>query len=225
MATDSAGRIRRGSPTPFGPHRALGNGATPPAGQRHLVDGRVARGELTRRGLIEALVTLVDDGAEMPTSMQAADLAGVSVRLVFHHFRGMDGLLLAAVSMQSERHRDILFAIPSRGSSTLRIQALVRQRRLYFERIGPVYRAAYARPQPAAGLGDVLAHDRTLLRVQLSSTLGPEIDTGRGPDDELLDALEQTTGWEAWRSLRDIRHLSAPSAERAMAFAAGRLVG
>ena len=193
--------------------------------RRHLADGRVARGRQTRRALVEAVVELVDEGDSSPTPIQAAARAGVSVRLVYHHFRGMDRLLLAAVAFQSDRHRTILFAIPPRGTPELRIQALCRQRRLYFEEMTPIYRVAHARPQVARGLRDLLADDRTALRQQLSDTLGPEVGAHDGSNEALLDALEHATGWEAWRSLRDTHHHSAPSAERAMGFAARRLLG
>jgi AcrR family transcriptional regulator len=190
-----------------------------------MLDGRVVKGEQTRSMVVDALVELVDAGETMPTSLQVADRAGVSVRLIFHHFGGVDGVLVAAVSLLAERHRSVLFAIPPRGPRTLRIQALCRQRRLYFEKVGPVLRAALARVNSDAGLDVQLAEDRTLLRSRLERTLAPELG-GRPEDaDALLDALEHATDWEAWRSLRDTRGHSAPSAERAMAFAVGRLLG
>jgi AcrR family transcriptional regulator len=193
--------------------------------RRRLLDGRLAKGEQTRRSVVEALVDLVDAGLTTPTSRQVADRAGVSVRLIFHHFGGVHGVLLAAVALQAERHRSVLFAIPARGPPALRIQALCRQRRLYFEEMTPVFRVALARAHAEAELRELLAEDRTLLCGQLALTLAPEIRERGADADALLDALEHATGWEAWRSLRDARGNSAPSAERAMVFAAGRLLG
>ncbi len=47
----------------------------------------------------------------------------------------------------------------------------------------------------------------------------------RGADaGALLDALEQATGWETWRSLRDVRGRTAAAAERAIAFTALQLL-
>ncbi len=197
---------------------------TPAVGRRHL-DGRVARGQQSRDLLVEALVTLVEEGATAPTAQGVADRAGVSVRLVFHHFRGVQGLLVAAVALQSERHRDILFAVPPRGPPSLRIGALCRQRRLYFEELMPLFRLASARTGTGPALQDLLADDRARLRRQLVGTLAPEV-AGRGAEaDDLLDALERATGWEAWRALRDVRAKSSAAAERAMAFTALRLLG
>jgi AcrR family transcriptional regulator len=189
----------------------------------------VARGQQTRRLLAEALVGLVDAGAAAPTTREVADRAGVSVRVVFHHFRGTEGLVVAALSLQSERHRSILFAIPPRGPPELRIRALCRQRRLYFEGLTPVYRLAlarvHARVDTGAGIADLLTEDRARLRRQLTGTFAPEVEARGVHADVLLDALEQATGWEAWRALRDVRHLTPAAAERAMAFTAGHLLG
>ena len=188
----------------------------------HL-DGRVARGEETRRLLVDALVTLVDGGAHAPTNREVADRAGVSVRLVFHHFLGTQGLVVAAVAHQSERHRSILFAVPPRGPLDLRVRALCRQRRLYFEAVAPMIRLAHARAD-APALQGLLADERARLRHQLAGTLAPEV-AARGVEAEaLLDALEQATGWESWRALRDVRGHTPAGAERAMAFTTGHLL-
>jgi AcrR family transcriptional regulator len=200
-------------------------GAAAPAWAPSARDARTARGERTRRVLVEALVDLIDGGEAQPTTQQAADRAGVSVRLVYHHFGGVHGLLLAAVALQSERHRHLLFAIPPRGPPALRIKALCRQRRLYFEEITPVYRVARARAANGAGLDDLLAADRSALRGRLAVTLAPELEASGGASTDVLDALEQATGWDAWRALRDVRGHTAPSAERAMAFTASCLIG
>lgn len=187
-------------------------------------DARTAKGDRTRRLLVEALVDLIDEGGTHPTAKEVAHRAGVSTRLVYHHFRGVHGLLLAAVSLQSERHRYLLFAIPPRGPPALRIKALCRQRRLYFELMTPVYRVAHARAHADGGLDALLAGDRGMLRDQLAHTLDPELASRGAGAPELLDALEQAMGWHSWRALRDGRSDSAPSAERAMAFVAERLL-
>jgi AcrR family transcriptional regulator len=187
-------------------------------------DSRVAKGEQTRRSVIASLVDLVDEGETHPTTRKVAHRAGVSVRLIYHHFGGLHGLLLAAVAYQSERHRNLLFAIPPRGPPELRIKALCRQRRLYFEEMTPVYRVAHSRAHLGAGLDALVAADRAILRSQLAHTLSPELTAQQRTAPELLDALEQATGWDTWRSLRDGRDHSAPSAERVIAFTAGCLL-
>jgi AcrR family transcriptional regulator len=185
----------------------------------------VARGRRTRRLLVEALLELVDEGATAPTIPQIADRAGVSVRLVFHRFDGRDELILASVALQSERYRTILFAIPARGPAELRIQALCRQRRLYFEEITPIHRVANVVAGNGDGLRQLLADDRMLLRHQLAVTLAPEVRARGTHSEELVNALERATGWEAWRALRDSQGMSTAVAERAMVFTTVHLLG
>jgi len=165
-------------------------------------------------------VDLVDAGATAPTTQQVADHAGLSVRLVFRHFRTIHGLHMAAAALQAERHRHVLFTVPARGSPALRTRALCRQRRIYFEALAPVRRVV-----GTAGTAEpTLAEDRDRMHRQLAETFAPEV-ADRGPEAAaLLGALEQATGWEAWRALRDTRDHSPAAAERAIAFTALRLL-
>jgi AcrR family transcriptional regulator len=196
-----------------------------PAHRRHL-DGRVARGRVTRALLVESLVALVDGDGDggVPTTRQVAERAGVSVRVVFHHFPSAPDLAAAAVVLQSERHRGVLFAVPPRGPPELRVRALCRQRRLYFEALGPIHRVAAARAPTSAALARFHVEDRQRLRRQLAVALAPEVRDRGDEADALLDALEHVTGWDAWRALRDGWGRSPAAAERAMAFTAVRLL-
>ncbi len=216
------------------PRRRSGDGAAasaypaPDRGLRGTVagthDARLAKGARTRIALLEALVALIDERNSHPTIPDVADRAGVSVRIVYHHFGGIRELLVAAVGLQADRHRDLLFTIPPRGSTHLRITALCRQRRLYFEQVTPVFLVALARARGEAGLDVLLGDDRAALREQLARTLAPELASRKEGAPELLDALELATGWDAWRALRGAGARTAPSAERVMALTATSLL-
>lgn len=220
MRADGADRDPRTSPAASGTdgsNQTLAAHASASTRRPHF-DGRSVRAWNTRWKLIEALVDLVDEGVTAPTIPQIADRAGVSVRLIFHRFNGKDDLVLASVALQSERHRAILFAIPAKGPAELRVQALCRQRRLYFEEITPIHRVANVLASTPDVLGQLLADDRDLLRDQLAVTLGPEVLARGTQSEEFVGALERTTGWDAWRALRDSQSTSAAAAERAMVF-------
>ncbi len=64
-------------------------------------DGRIARGERTRRKVAEALISLLEEGDTQPTAKLIAQRADVSLRLVFHHFEDMDALYRAVMILQS----------------------------------------------------------------------------------------------------------------------------
>ena len=186
--------------------------------RRHLPgpDARRARGDHTRRALLDALIDLLDEGTDHPTVPEVAVRAGVSVRIVYHHYGSVQRLLEATVAHQSARHRHLLFPIPPRGQADIRIRALCRQRRMFFEAVTPVLRLADRRSPGTAGAGGLPVADRALLRDQLARTLAPELSARGGGADDVLDALEHATSWETWRGLRDVGGHTAPSAERVM---------
>ena len=148
----------------------------------------------------------------------------MSVRVLFRHFHGIEGLLAPAVARQAERHRPQLFEIPPGLLPSVRIEAVCRQRRLYFEVMAPVLRIAQARAHAVAGLDDLLADDSAVSRSQLARTFGPELADRGAAAAELLDALVLATAWDAWRSLRGPGARSAAQSERVMAFTVGRLL-
>jgi AcrR family transcriptional regulator len=229
MRADRADRDPRATPAAGsgtdGSKRTSATRAPPPTSRHRHHDGRLARGWRTRRLLIEALVDLVDQGAIAPSIQQIADRVGVSVRVVFLRFDGKDELILASVALQSERHRAVLFAIPAKGPAELRVQALCRQRRIYFEEITPIFQAANILGCTTDGLRQLLACDRELLRDQLAVTLAPEVRARGSLSEELVNALERATGWDAWQALRGSQGSSVAAAERAMVFTAVHLLG
>ncbi len=161
-------------------------------------DGRVARGERTRQALAEAMIILIEEGDPLPTARRVAERAGVSLRLVFHHFDDLESILRAAVEIQEERHwRNIRPVAPTLPVHE-RVARVVHQRALVFRAVAPVRRSAellkHTSPTVAAELS---ARDGEWLRAQLRATFAPELE-GRRPAQArlLLDALEVATSWE-----------------------------
>ncbi len=191
---------------------------------RSGLDARRAKGVRNRRALLDALVALVDEGATRPSVPEIARRAGVSVRTVYHQFDSIQQLLEAGVYLQAARHRDLLFTIPPRGTSELRVTALCRQRRFYFEAVTPIRRFALSRTTEGVTPETLADADRAVLRDQLAHTLAPELVVRGDHGPDLLDALEHAMGWEAWNGLRDGRARSPTSAERVMALTATSLL-
>ena len=184
-------------------------------------DGRIARGIKARESIAEALICLLVQGVERPTARQVAEQAGVSLRLVFHHFEDMESVLQSAVAIQVERHWHKLEAVAPDGDLGARVAATVRERSRLYEAIAPVRRAA----DLAAGRSQTLARQleaaRRLLRSQLRHTFSSELTacTAAGPagvEREFLDALEVSTSFETWDHLRRQCRRSPNAAARVM---------
>lgn len=187
-------------------------------------DRRRERGERTRLRIVHAVIDLIEGGNPRPTSRQVARQAGVSPRLVFHHFRRLDVVIGLATELQAARHRSFVALVPPHGPLAVRVGTICRQRRKLFEATGAVLRMAHARELDTPGLHQVLDRQRSVLRRQLEVTLGPEIGNRGDGSGHLLELLEYTTGWQHWSALRTEGGLSASAAERAMASAVSELL-
>jgi AcrR family transcriptional regulator len=166
-------------------------------------DGRVARGERTRRALAEALISLIEEGDAQPTARRIAQRAGVSLRLVFHHFDDLESIFHEAVRIQEQRHWHHLRPVRSTLPVDERVARVVRQRALVFQAIAPVRRSSDLIVRSSPTVAAELRRGREWLRAQLQATFAPELEPRRPADSRLLlDALEVATSWETWDQLQ-----------------------
>jgi TetR/AcrR family transcriptional regulator, regulator of autoinduction and epiphytic fitness len=166
-------------------------------------DGRVARGQRTRRRVAEALVSLLAEGETDPTAKAIAERAGVSLRLVFHHFADMDDLYCTVAFMQLELQRTALPVVSSSLPLAQRINDTVQHRSDFFEEISPVRRAAVRRSVSSPGVLAVISVGNSQLADGLAAIFSPELDALTDEDHEaLLAALDSASSWEAWERMR-----------------------
>jgi TetR/AcrR family transcriptional regulator, regulator of autoinduction and epiphytic fitness len=201
-----------------------GDGGVPRRPSDPRSDRRLARGDRTRTFLLDATIDLIGAGNPSPTAQQVATHAGVSNRLIFHHFTDVDQLFTLAVERQTSHFEGLTAVIPARGPTDVRIQVIARQRRRLFEAIGPALRASYARLPAKAALAEVLARHRRLLHLQLEVILKPEIVARGDQAPEALESLHVITGWQCWSALRFESGHSPTSAERITVFAVDRVL-
>jgi TetR/AcrR family transcriptional regulator, regulator of autoinduction and epiphytic fitness len=176
-------------------------------------DGRVARGARAREAIAEALISILQQGVARPTAKQVAERAGVSLRLVFHHFEDTDAVLRAAVSIQVERHWTKLREISPEGDLLSRVRATVQTRGELYDAIAPVRRAASRVSESSEMIASQLETARKMLRAQLERTFSKEIEDShkRSPESskrEILDALEVPASFETWDQLRHVTRRS-----------------
>lgn len=161
-------------------------------------DGRLARGIRAREAMADALIALLIEGHTNPTARDVALRAGVSLRLVFHHFEDMENVFKAAISIQAERYWTGLDPVSPQGNAKSRVKETVEKRAELYEAIGPVRRAAVRRAESSKILSDQMEASRQLLRSHLEITFAREL----ADDVTLLDALEVAMSFETWDFLR-----------------------
>jgi AcrR family transcriptional regulator len=182
-----------------------------------VTDGRLARGQRTRLRVVEALVELLHEGDPDPTARAIAERAGISLRLVFHHFNDIDDLYRAVGAHQLECHWvDLPTLAPTLALST-RIDRLVRHRSALYEEISPVRRSAVRRASISPGIRQLLNETDGLLRDNLSNCFAPELAARPEADGiELLHVLDSATAWENWDRMRHRYELPVGTARRVM---------
>lgn len=221
QATPSRAAAKRANPSRNG--RAEHNGhAASLRGQRG--EAVSARGARTRQRVAEALIGLLEEGDPAPTARAVAERAGVSVRLVFHHFEDMEALYTMVGRVQAERHWETVRPVDPDLPLEERIERTVQQRARLFETVGPVRRAGVALAARHAEIAEGVARSDALLRRWLEHTFAPELAAAGKGRRELLAALDVAASWETWDRLRNSQHLAAAAARRAVARMLGALL-
>ena len=168
-----------------------------------LTDGRSARAARTRDAVVEALLSLLDDGNFRPTARQVAERAGVSLRSVYVHFDDLEDLFTAAAHNHFERVRDLVEAIPGDGPLEKRVDAFVRQRERIHEASAQVRRAADLQEPFSPALAEVLSLARQLSRAEIETVFASELGRRDGADrNRLLLQLEVASNASTWEALR-----------------------
>jgi len=161
------------------------------------IDGRHRRAERSRAAVVDALLSLYDDGVVRPGVADIAARAGVSPRSVFRHFADLEGLAEAAIDRQWARVHVLFDPPPHEGDRETRVTALVDQRlRLYGAIIG-VARAATVLSASSPVVASTLRARRRLLGDQVLALFAPELRARQGlARSELAAALEATASLE-----------------------------
>jgi AcrR family transcriptional regulator len=180
-------------------------------------DGRVARGQRTRRNVVDALISLLRDGDPEPTAKAIAGRAGISLRLVFHHFSDIDDLYRAAIDHQLECHWSALAPVSPSVPLDDRIRHTLRVRSVLYEKISPVRRAVVRRSATSPELGQSITRANSLLLENLAATFSDVLARRPGGSDEFLIALDTLLSWETWDRLRQSSDLSIMTVKRIVA--------
>lgn len=185
-----------------------------------------SRSDKSKRKLATALLSLIEEGVLSPTVDQLAERAGVSRRLVFHHFESMDYIYAEAIYLHGRRLlADYAPADPDQPFEA-RLEAFCRSRAALLERITPVRQSALLRCHESEVVRRGVELGQFLLRLDVIRVFGRELQLDEDPHARELraSALAMSASWSSWRSLRQEQGLSVQAASAAMAFAMSRIL-
>lgn len=151
-----------------------------------------------------------------PTSRDIAARAGVSPRLIFHHFDDLDGLHAAVGALLAERFGKLALHVPQELPLTTRIEFTVSLRARIFESLGNLLRNVTVLAPSNPGMAAKLAETQEMMLDVLETTFDPELELSGLGRKSLLAVLDIATSWPTWERLRTVSRLSVSSSRRVM---------
>jgi AcrR family transcriptional regulator len=167
------------------------------------VDGRRARRDQNRRAVVDALVSLYEEGDYEPTAAEVARRAGLSPRSLFRYFDDVADLSRAAVAHHARRVGPML-SVEVRDDDPLeyRVAELVRRRLELWEHITPSARVARMRAPVVPMLAVELRRNRAIQRSQAAGHLAPELAALPDGGRQALAAIDLLLSFESFEMLR-----------------------
>jgi len=190
------------------------------------IDGRRLRSDRSRAAVVEALLTLYEEGNAQPGAAEIARRAGVSERSVFRHFEDLDSLAVATIDRELERVGS-LFQLPDMaGSLDERVRTLVEQRLALYAATGAVARAAMLLVSRSTVVAIAVRYRRDVLRRQVDALFTPELDRLAKRDrEEIVDAVDVLCSIEGIELLAATERHVQPRTRRMLIRAVTAVVG
>ena len=173
------------------------------------LDGRLARSARTRRAVVDALLDLLNEGDLRPTAARIAERAGVSLRLVFHHFDDLDTIYSELADRQTERVEPLIKPIDVALRFPRRVEVFSAQRGRVLETLSPVRRSAVLMEPFRPALAKRLKQSRDLMRAAAIAAFQPELKMIVADERRTkIAVLDVVTSWVAWEQMRRHQGLS-----------------
>ncbi|MFD0279311.1 TetR/AcrR family transcriptional regulator [Kitasatospora sp. NPDC127111] len=182
-----------------------------------VTDGRTERGRQTREKIADAMLSLLDENQAHFPADKVAERAGVSRRLVFHHFADMAQLAEVAVGRRLEQLLAQARPLPTEGPRDVRVAALAEQRARILEGLTPARLAIMRLENPSPRVHEGVQQMLDFARLRIGQVFALELDHLPEPArTDLLNGLDAVTTWSAWYHWRS-SGLSPEQARHTMA--------
>jgi len=166
-------------------------------------DGRLGRSQRSRAALIDAFLALIDQGDLRPTAPRIAARAGVSLRLVFHHFKDLEAVLAEAAKREIERVMPTIRPASSDGPLEERIDEFVEERSRLLEQVFTMWRAASLQEPFSVEIARHMKLVRAWMQKDADRVFARELQALRGAErTEVAHALHALTSMATWEDLR-----------------------
>jgi AcrR family transcriptional regulator len=172
------------------------------------VDGRRQRSDASRGKIAHAMLELLRDGEPDPSADLVAERAGVGRRTVFRLFSDMEGVFREMHAIMTSRLTPEFVRPFVATTWRARLDELIERRSKAFEEMLPIKTAADARRYTSNFLQKEHKKVTRLQREALRDILPVSLAKG-----DMLEALDLTLSFEAWRRLRYEQGLSVKQAQ------------
>ena len=161
-------------------------------------DGRLQRSVRSRQKILDAIVSLVEEGNLGPTAQQIARRAGVGLRTVFRHFDDMESLFAEMDQQLDGLHSRFFEGVDPTGPLAERIRAVAEQHDRAYEKVKFFILSTQGQMWQSKTLRKNWARKRRRLRRDLENWL---------PEVKNLTRSRQATAevalcFETWYQLR-----------------------
>lgn len=157
----------------------------------------------TRTAIVDALLSLLEEGDLQPPANRIAERAGISLRLIYHHFGDLESLFRAAANREAERIAARAEPIPGDLPLAERIDRIVDQRCDMMEWVTPVRRASLLQEPFSEELAAARDAFYAIAEQNVADVFAPELDAMPAKQrSATLSALSNELIWGTWNDLR-----------------------
>ncbi|MCB0219785.1 MAG: TetR/AcrR family transcriptional regulator [Chrysiogenetes bacterium] len=176
-----------------------------------------ARAEKSKEAIVAAFVELVREGNRRPTAPVIAERAGVSERLVYHHFKDMKRLLLESHRINRPVVAPLLEDLIFEGTFKERRDYFVKARAKAYEFVQHNRRYSYHHAFRSREISDFLLSFWQTEGAQFCHVFAEELEKFSGEERATREAnLRAVCSWNYWEILRQIEGLSVARAKAAV---------
>jgi AcrR family transcriptional regulator len=198
--------------------------ATPARATSRRPDGRTARGERTRKAIVEALLALLAEGDQRAAPERIVERAGVSLRTLWTNFKDLEHLYAEANTALMRRQDEAHQPIPPEATLAERVSAYGAQRARLLEIVAPAARASQLRIPYSPQLRRNQQAHIVRMRSELNTVFAGELDAAGAEREQLMRALLHATSWPVWSVLRYDLGLDVPASANVITNTVGALL-